>query len=794
MIATLARAVRTLHRSPVYAAVATLSLAVGIGLSTATFAIVDSMMNPKIPVTDVDRLFRENLRLGNQKHPPSILDQVRALEALPGIERVGVSTGGRTFAVTVNDVQTWLGVETTTPDFFATVGVTPAIGRNPTGDEMRQQTAVVLTQSAWRQLFPKRTSIDGARVTIADREYTVVGVLGAGFETLMYGDVWIPAASAGELEGLANPAIIARLRAGVDSISIRPQLATVAANFTAAYVAPGAPPYEIRFHGLRPKPPSLRDSELALLMAGIAVGVLAIACTNVSALSLARGLSRRRDHALRVALGASRLAIGGDVLSEFAVLGTLGAILGFMIAIALIGTLAHMVPEDFTRRGYFIPELNARVFGLTVATLFAGIFAAGAIPAWRASRSNPARVLKDNAGTTTGRSRHEFNILVMGELAIAMVLLMLASLLTLSTRNLVGYDFGFDAHRILSANVSMPSGRDSLTTDEDVAVMRASADRIAAMPGIAAVSTHGWGRLDGDEVTSDDTRNAQPLRLKAGFVEAGAGFFSALGTPPASGRDFEDGDAVRGAVILSKHAAQLLFPHGDAIGRLVKLGGERSTRAWLPVIGVAHDVRLGVYGDDPAARDTVVYAMTTKHSFDNSSLVIRRTGDARILPVEIVRALRSRLPARSTVAVFPFDVNLASAVRMHRFMDGIFSFLSVASLLLAAGGLFSVMSYTVGQRLREFAVRQALGASPKQVLRLVMSGAFELALGGTAFGALLSFWASAGVSSALWGVKNTDPVSLVIAEATLLAVTMIASLVPAYRAMRADPVDVLRAT
>jgi len=133
-------------------------------------------------------------------------------------------------------------------------------------------------------------------------------------------------------------------------------------------------------------------------------------------------------------------------------------------------------------------------------------------------------------------------------------------------------------------------------------------------------------------------------------------------------------------------------------------------------------------------------------------------------------------------------------LRLHRFYDGIFSFLSAASLILAAGGLFSVLSYTVSQRLREFAVRQALGASPRQVLRLVMRNAFELALGGTAFGALLSFWASAGVSTALFGVKNTDPVSLVIAELTLLAVTMLASLVPAYRAMKADPVEVLRAT
>ena len=176
--------------------------------------------------------------------------------------------------------------------------------------------------------------------------------------------------------------------------------------------------------GLRPKPPNLRDNELALLLVGIAIGVLAISCTNVSALALARGLARRRDYALRVALGASRLAIGGMVLSEVALLGVLGAVLGFMLAMALIGSVTHMVPEDLTLRGFFIPALTPRVFAMTTVALLVGVLVAGGIPAWRASRSNPSDPLKDNAGTTTGRARRRFKILVIGELSIAMALLM----------------------------------------------------------------------------------------------------------------------------------------------------------------------------------------------------------------------------------------------------------------------------------------------------------------------------------------------------------------------------------
>jgi predicted permease len=795
MITTIGRTIRQLRRSPAFAAVATLSLAVGLGLSAATFAMVDSMLHPKIPIADVDRLFRANLRFGNQKHPPSILEQVRALELLPGVERVTAIAGySERVRADVDGVESYPTFARTTPDFFATIGVAPRLGRLPNNDEIGARSAVVLSASAWKKLFPKQTTLDGASIKTDDRTYSVVGVLAPGFETLLYSDIWLPATSLVDLEGSRNARIIAKLRMGVDSLSIRPQLATIAANFTERYAPPPAPAYVIELHGMRPKPVNLRDNELMLLMVGIAVGVLAIACTNVSALALARGLSRRRDFALRVALGSSRLAIGGEVLTEVAVLGAIGAVIGFMFATALVGVLTHLVPEDLTLRGFLIPELTGRVFVLTSLTLVAGILIAGGVPAWRASRANLADPLKDNAGTTTGRSRTEFKVLVMGELAIAMALLMLASLMTLSTRNILNFDFGFDARRLLEAYVYLPSGRDSLTAPQREAVVQASIQRIAEMQEVAAVSTHGWGPFEDERITSDAGRDAEPLRLRGGYIVAGANFFSTIGAQLLEGRDFAAGDRTRGAVILSKRAASLLYPHGGALGRMVKLGGERSNRPWMQVIGIAPDIRLGFSPDPASTLDTVVYATANGSPPNFSEVVIRPKIGNPTLSVSILHAMRDGLPPRASSHVEPFVRHFDELLRYREFYRQIFSFLSVASLLLGATGLFSVMSYSVGQRLREFAVRQALGASPRDVLRLVMRGAFELALGGTAFGALLSFWASAGVSTQLFGVKNTDPVALIVAELTLLAVTMVASLVPALRAMRADPVDVLRST
>jgi putative ABC transport system permease protein len=784
-------AFRGLRRSPGFAGVATLSLAIGIGLSTATFAIVDSMLNPKIPIANLDRLFEVKLRFGNQRNPPPLREEVRALAALPGVEGVGVTAAyiePGTFVTNGRQVMRY------TPKFFATIGVKTMIGRFPSDDEVRTKSAVVLSSSAWHSMFPKRTSLDGASITIYDQDYAVVGILPAGLEALIYGAIWLPAASADDLAGVWSPLVVVRLNTAIDSIQIRPQLATIASNFTAAYVAPSAPAYKLQLYGLRPKPPNLRDNELALLLVGVAIGVLAISCTNVSALALARGLARRRDYALRIALGASRFAIGGAVISEVAILGLFGAVVGFLFAIALIGTVTHMVPEDLTLRGFFIPALTPRVFAMTTLALVAGILVAGGIPAWRASRADPSDPLKDNAGTTTGRARSEFKVLVIGELSVAMVLLMLASLLTLSTQNLMKYDFGFDARGLVRGFIMFPSGKDSLATDKQESALQSSVRAVSGMDGVAAVATVGGARLDNDMVMSDLGRDADPLMLRHGYIEAGPQFFATIGAPLLSGRDFAAGDRERGAVVLSHRAADLLFPHGDALGRMVKLGGERSTKPWLLVIGVARDIKLNLSPDPDATVDTTVYASTPNRSPHFTSIVIRPDGKTRTLNVDIARKLRDGLPRHTFSDVLPFAGNYDAMMRRQQFYKQVFSFLSGASVLLAAAGLFSVMSYTVGRRLREFAVRQALGASPSEVLRLVMRGAFELAIGGTAFGALLSFWASAGVSTVLFGVKNTDPVSLVIAECTLLAVTMIASLVPAVRAMRADPVEVLRAT
>jgi predicted permease len=773
--------------------VATLSLGVGLGLATATFAIVDSVRHPTIPIADVDRLFYARLRFGNQRNGPAPGERMRALSTLPAIERVAATATQRRSVVT-HGSESWRFVAWMTPDLLTMLQVLPERGRLPNDEEVRTQSAVVVTKVLWHSLFADRTAVAGTNLTIGDHIYSVVGVLPQGIERAVHGDIWIPVSRLADIETMPSLAIVAKLRPGIDSMDIRPQLATIAANFTAAYVSGTMPAYFLQLQNVRPAPDRLRDEPLLILLLLVSTGVLVIASSNVAALALARGLTRKRDFALRIALGASRLAIGGEVLAEVAVLGVLGAALGALVAVSLVGVFTHTVPEDLAFSGYFLPKLNPRVFAQSAVALVAAIGMAGAIPAWRAGRAMPSDVLKDHAGTTTGRSRSEFRWLVIGELAVSMVLLMLASLVSLSARNVANYDFGYDARRLLGARVSLrrDTRADSLSTVQRIAVQVATLERVRRMPGVAAAATIAGGTPDQREVMSDVGREVRPLPLRT-YLEVSPGFFATLGVSVIDGRDFSEGDrAGEGAIVLSQRAAKALFPYGGAVGRRVRLGDEQSPRAWLPVVGIVRDIEIGMRPFPEVEPEPGVFASTNRASTDYWTIAIRPARADSALPIALRRELADLLPARSSSQVSAWLTDYGFRLRFHQFFERIFSFLGTAALLLGASGLFSVLSYSVGQRMREFAVRLALGATAPNVLRLVLRSGFELAIGGTAIGALLSFWASALVTGLLYGVKNTDPVALVVAEATLLLVTMVASLLPALRAMRANPVEILR--
>ena len=796
------RAWRSLRRSPGFLAVSVLSLGVALGLTVATFAMVNGALYQKVLFAHPERLFFTNLRYGNQHQMPSPGEQQRSLRALPAVQDVGVTSSNRVFLNAGGRPNSYI-IAHATPNLFTMEGVRLRMGRYPTSAEMVVGRAVIMSSRLWTDMFANRPKIDDATITLSGRIYSIVGVWPQGDAGPVGADVTIPFASAGDVDRLKYGGVIVQLRAGVDSLAVKAQLATLAAGFTAEYVAPtsASPPYLLQLDTMVPQPPKLRDNLFELLLTAIGFGVLLIGCTNVTALALARGLTRKRDYALRIALGASRASIAGDVLNEIVVIAVLGTIVGAAVALAVVGILTHMVPEDLARWGMYIPDLSGRVFIWSALALAGGMLVAGGVPAWRASRVSPADPLKDNAGTTTGRTRNEFRFLVISELAVAMVLLMLTSLVTLSTRNILNFDYGFNISPLVNVN----SFDLSRAGDSSMRAMQQKQERIVqrlrGMPGVAAASIQGSGDFPGRFLATDDRGDMQLPRAMS-YQVTGPGYFVTSGIPLVSGRDIAGGDATgNGAVVLSQTAARRFFPHENPVGHMLKIDDVKSDMPWLPVIGVAKDVAFGP-SDDP---DTFlkVYVQLPPSAFPDSAGRPWLFGLGVLARVPHPDAARTRalqfgirdlVPANNVPTVTAWTSYQASRARQNEFFGRLLSMLSFSALVLGSIGLFSVLSYSVGQRMREFAVRQALGATPRNIVRVVLTGAFEMAIGGTAVGALLSFWASSGISSLLFGVKNTDPMSLVIAEATLMAVALAAALVPAFRAMRADPVEILRSS
>ncbi len=797
---SLTHAFRSLRRSPGFLAVAVLSLGVALGLTVATFAVVNGALYRKVLFAHPERLFYANLRYGNQHQMPSPAEQARDLRALPAVQGVGVAAGDREFLHTAARPMSF-GVSHVTSNLFSIADVYPRMGRYPTPAEAAAGRAVVVSSRLWTAVFANRPAIGDATITLRGHIYSVVGVMPRGDAGPVGTDVVIPFASPGAVERLKRGSVIVELRSGVDSLALKAQLATLAAGLTAQYVAPtsASPPYLLQLDTMVPPPPKLRDHVFELLLTAIGFGVLLIGCTNVTALALARGLTRRRNYALRIALGASRASIAGDIVSEVLVIGVLGTALGGAVALAVVGVLTHMVPEDLALWGMYIPSLSGRVFAWSALALAGGMLAAGGLPAWRASRVSPSDSLKDEAGTTTGRTRNEFRFLVISELAVAMVLLMLTSLVALSTRNILNFDYGFDISGLVDVHGFAPAGAADSTMQARWLMQERIVQRLRTIPGVAAASIGGAGSFPGRFVATDD-RGDVPLPQAMSYQVAGPGFFATAGIPLVRGRDVSGGDATgNGAVVLSQTAARWFFPHDNPVGHMLKIDDVKSDQPWVPVIGVAKDVAFGPI-DDPNALLSI-YVQPPPSAFSDGSpwqLGLRVLARVSHLDAARTRAvqdgIRDLYPADDVPAVTAWTTYQARFARQAEFFERLLSMLSFSSLILGAIGLFSVLSYSVGQRMREFAVRQALGATPRNIVRVVLTGAFEMALGGTAIGALLSFWASAGISSNLFGVKNTDPVSLVIAEATLMAVALAAALVPALRAMRADPVEILRST
>ena len=775
-------------------AIATLSLGTALGVSTAVFAVIDATRFSVSAYREPERLF--SVRMFSRKGlAPTALEFEQALAAIPGVEQVATAYRSSALAELEASLEQ-VEVSYVRPGYFETLGTRPRLGRLPAADEPSRGDAAVVSDRLWRRRFANRGVIGDATITIGDRQYAVIGVLPAGTSgNERWVDAWVLAP---DLPLNVSRFAVLRVRPGITAVQLRPRVRDIGAQFASGYFGPRSRPLEAIVASLRERP--LQITELDGTMVGAAVCVLLIACANVAALMLARGVARRREYALRLALGASRGVIAREVVVEVALLALLGAVAGAILASWGVGLLARAMPDQVVLLGLRPPQWSLRVLAMSAAAVFSCVALAGAVPAWRAGATDPAGPLKESSGGSTGRVATRFRWLVIAELAIAMTVMVGASLLLKSIRRLDGASAGYLARGMLSVGVQFGTRRDTVPSAERARRLDLILERIRTMPGVRTAATFHQGCLAARMLTTEnaasDSENTSLYRQPC--HTAGPDFFRSLGLRMVAGREFSAGDvAAGGAVILDEKTARRLFPHESAVGRRVKFGLFSENQPWLPVVGVVRNSTLYVIRFPELGPDSSITLFVTPSDVApyGSTIVVRPEPGARGVALEIGRALSDLLPPPSySSSLRPWDYGYTSQRESIGFVLIVFATLGVMSLALGAAGLFSVVSYVASQRTREFAVRIALGATSSNVLRLVVRNSLELALGGTAFGALVGMWAGFRLWNWLYGVYPVDVGALLAAEGVLLAVTLAASLAPALRATRADPVEVLRAT
>jgi putative ABC transport system permease protein len=779
---TIRYACLSLARSPAFALIAIVALGLGLGLSTAMFGVLDAVVNPYLPYRDPDSLYwvewwsHYRLPITSAELYRHIRDETHAFEAVVPFasEQTTIQYDGEPQSITALHV---------THRYFAAMGVAPRLGRPFVASD--GEDVVLLSQGLWKRMFGTRRLLNGVIVTIGAQPMTVVGVMPEGAGS----DVWLPLSEAVEGVGLTLPSVrpFTRLRKGVARDQAAAELTALARSLTIRFGMRDAPfSFELR-------PLIFRKEEVKGIhkaMIGSALAVLLIACANLAHLMLARGLAKRRELALRLALGASRLMVVRLMFAEAAIITLGGAALGALLAVWGSSILPGVMPREVAWIGVVRPQLSWRVFSIAALAAVMSAVLFGLIPAVRVALNlNLDEPMKDNSGTTTARVRHRHNPFVIAEVALTLALLMGGSLLLRTVHVLQRERPNYNPETLWNVSVRVRRPIDSVAAtarlrQQVITTLRSiSGVRDAAMvSGRAPV-----GQAVSAEMTGDSSRTVtMPL-----YPAVSSSYLQVLGMQVLRGRDFEIGDERgTGVAIVDALAAQRLYPHEDAVGRLLKLGAPSSNARFVPIVGVVH-ADAPQEGDERYAPQPTVFVSLGDRDPLGDILVRTRVPDPAI-GVRLRRALAQNseiIGARAT----PFDFARQASLASRGFLARVFIAMGAVALGLASLGLYGVLQYGVSRRRREFSVRIALGADPRRLSRTVLTEAVVMLLAGIGVGAFVALAASRTLDSMLIDVLPSDVASLAASEIILIVAGLAAAAVPAWQASRANPMDILRA-
>ena len=804
MLADLKYALRALHKSPGFTLIAALTLALGIGANRAIFSVVNAVLLRPLPYRDAERLVTVN-------HLYPSLKGLEAGVSAPGfvdyrarartLERVAVEAGWSPNLTGRGDPERLTGARVS-GEFFATLGAPAAVGRalRPDEDAPGREFVVVLSDGFWRRRFGADPAAVGQTLTLDGQPHQIVGVMPRGFRDFFSreAELWRPLALTGEQTsgGRTNEwlSLVARLRPGVTVDQAQRDLRALATQLKQEYPESYPADWSLAVASLREK--GTGNVRPALLVLFGAVGfVLLIACANVANLLLARAAGRSREVAVRTALGAQRGRIVRQLLTESVVLAVGGGLLGLGLAWFGVSALGAFDPAGVPGETISI-DAPVLVFALALSVATGLLF--GLAPALQAAGTGLQGTLREGGRGAAGDRGAQTvrRVLIVAEVALALVLLAGAGLLMKSFARLQDVNPGFDPRNVLTANVALPQAKYPSDTQQ-IAFFEQLLPRLAAIPGVRAVGAttsvpfagSGWTRsftVDGYQAPA-----GQPGPWGE-FKVVSPGYPAAIGVPLRRGRLFtdQDGPGAPRVALVDEEMARRYWPNDDPIGKRIVLGAGGPSERRLEVVGVLGHVRQ--QGLDDEAR-VQLYVPFRQQGMDGMTLVVRTAGDP-LQAVPLVRAAVQAVDRDQPISqVRTVDTLVADSVGQRRLTTVLLALFAGVALLLACIGLYGVTAYSVTQRTREIGVRMALGAAGPQVVGAFVRDGLRLTLVGLAVGLAAALAAGRLIASQLFEVEPGDPVTLAVTAAALAGVAALASYLPARRATRVDPMTALRA-
>lgn len=793
---------RRLLRNPGFTIVAVLSLALGIGANTAIFSVINTVLLTPLPYANPEQLmivWETNRQNSSSRSPASLLnfidwrEQNQSFEQMAALRSSGLN-------LTEGAQPERIQAMSASPNFFTVLGAKPALGRTflPHEEKAGSDHVVVLSNRLWQGRFGSDRNILGKDIKLNGEPYNVIGVMPADFQ---FEDVslWTPlTTNIGQLSPTAARSrrvflVLARLKSGSSMAQAQAEMNTISGRLAQQYPeandgwTTSVIPFREQVVGaIRP----------ALFLLFAVVGfILLIACANMANLLLARAASRQKEVSIRAAVGASRVRLVRQFLTESILLAMFGGILGLALAFAARTVLMATLPANNPFRDQLGIDGKVLAFTLLVSILTGVIF--GLLPALQASKPNLNKTLKEGGKSSLGSGHHRIrSVLVVTEVTLALMLLIGAGLVIRSFLRLQYVDTGFNVKNALAMQLSLPQTK-YREPQVQVAFFQNLLQKVAALPNVEAVSADsnpplGTRRnsisffIEGQPPTTPDQM------LRAEGHEITPNYFRAMGIPFLAGRDFTDNDSIDAppVVIVNQALVKRFFPNENPIGKRISrsLPGQQN-QLWFSIVGVAGDVR---HAGLAAENGPQIYSSYYEDPVLTMSLVIRSRGN----PTAVALSVRSEIQkADSEIPVFnikSMEQMASESIAPNRIMMLLLGFFAIIALILAAAGIYGIMAYSVTQRTFEVGIRMALGAQRRDIITMIVKQGMVLTLIGLGIGFLGALAATRVLSSVLFEVSATDLVTFATALLVLTVVALVSCLIPARRATKVDPVIALR--